>query len=78
MAVIGAGAAALVAARELCREGHKVVAFESGDSVGGTWVYSPSVDSDPLGLDPYRKKVQTSLYQSPSRVHGSSRLPLRG
>ncbi|KAJ8632202.1 hypothetical protein MRB53_025538 [Persea americana] len=56
VAVIGAGAAALVAARELCREGHKVVAFESGDSVGGTWVYSPSVDSDPLGLDPYRKK----------------------
>ncbi|XXG75912.1 hypothetical protein AAC387_Pa08g0377 [Persea americana] len=57
VAVIGAGAAALVAARELCREGHKVVAFESGDSVGGTWVYSPSVDSDPLGLDPYRKKL---------------------
>ncbi|XXG75909.1 hypothetical protein AAC387_Pa08g0376 [Persea americana] len=64
VAVIGAGAAGLVAARELRREGHKVVVFESGDSVGGTWVYSPSVDSDPLGLDPYRKKVQTSLYQS--------------
>lgn len=64
VAVIGAGAAGLVAARELRLEGHKVVVFESGNSVGGTWVYSPDTDSDPLGLDPGRKRVQTSLYQS--------------
>ncbi|EXC26263.1 Flavin-containing monooxygenase FMO GS-OX-like 3 [Morus notabilis] len=46
VAVIGAGAA-----RELVREGHGVVVFERGDQVGGTWVYNPTVESDPLGLD---------------------------
>lgn len=64
VAVIGAGAAGLVAGRELLREGHKVVVFEKGESVGGTWVYSPSVESDQLGLDPCRKIVHSSLYQS--------------
>ncbi|XP_062026116.1 flavin-containing monooxygenase FMO GS-OX-like 4 [Rosa rugosa] len=64
VAVIGAGAAGLVAARDLRREGHKVVVFERGDQVGGTWVYTPKVDSDPIGLDPDRTVVHSSLYQS--------------
>lgn len=64
VAVIGAGAAGLVAARELLREGHKVVVLEQGDQVGGTWVYTPKIESDPLGLDPRRTVVQSSLYQS--------------
>lgn len=64
VAVIGAGAAGLVAARELRREGHEVVVFEHGDQVGGTWVYTPKIESDPLGLDPRRTVVQSSLYQS--------------
>ncbi|XP_068634339.1 flavin-containing monooxygenase FMO GS-OX-like 5 [Aristolochia californica] len=64
MAVIGAGAAGLVTARELRREGHSVVVFERGNQVGGTWVYDPNVDSDPLSSDPFRKIVHTSLYQS--------------
>ncbi|XP_077235943.1 flavin-containing monooxygenase FMO GS-OX-like 3 isoform X2 [Tasmannia lanceolata] len=64
VAVIGAGAAGLVAARELRREGHKVVVFETGDQIGGTWIYNPNIDSDPLGLDPSRKIVQSSLYDS--------------
>ncbi|GAB4834222.1 hypothetical protein Ancab_032487 [Ancistrocladus abbreviatus] len=65
VAVIGGGAAGLVAARELCREGHKeVVVFERGFQVGGTWVYTPEVESDLLGLDPSRTIVRSSLYDS--------------
>ncbi|KAM6587619.1 hypothetical protein CsatA_010224 [Cannabis sativa] len=64
VAVIGAGAAGLVAARELGREGHSVVVFERGDQVGGTWVYTPKVESDPIGADPRRAVVHSSLYQS--------------
>lgn len=64
VAVIGAGAAGLVAARELRREGHRVVVFERGDQVGGSWVYTAEVESDPLGLDPKRRLVHPSLYES--------------
>ncbi|KAL2921010.1 Flavin-containing monooxygenase FMO GS-OX-like 3 [Bienertia sinuspersici] len=62
--VIGGGAAGLVAAHELRKEGHQVVVFERGSQLGGVWVYSPEVESDPLGLDPNRKIVHTSLYKS--------------
>ena len=64
VAVIGGGAAGLVAARELKKEGHDVVVFERQAQLGGTWVYSPEVESDPLGLDPTRKIVHSSLYTS--------------
>ncbi|XP_026394350.1 flavin-containing monooxygenase FMO GS-OX-like 3 [Papaver somniferum] len=64
VAVIGAGAAGLVASRELLREGHEVVVFERSDRLGGTWVYDPNVDSDPLGLDPSRTIIHSSLYDS--------------
>ncbi|XP_057449844.1 flavin-containing monooxygenase FMO GS-OX-like 4 isoform X2 [Lotus japonicus] len=64
VAVIGAGAAGLVAARELRREGHRVVVFEQGEQVGGTWVYTPEVESDPLGQDPKRRIIQSSMYES--------------
>ncbi|EEF32600.1 dimethylaniline monooxygenase, putative [Ricinus communis] len=52
VAVIGAGASGLVTARELRREGHEVVVFERQSQIGGTWVYDPRVEPDPLGLDP--------------------------
>ncbi|XBH62042.1 hypothetical protein VPH35_116358 [Triticum aestivum] len=45
VAVIGAGAAGLVAARELRREGHAPVVFERTDGVGGTWVYEADADA---------------------------------
>ncbi|OVA20189.1 Flavin monooxygenase FMO [Macleaya cordata] len=64
VAVIGAGAAGLVASRELRREGHEVVVFERRDRVGGLWVYDPNVESDPLGIDPSRSIVHSSLYDS--------------
>ncbi|PSR91572.1 Flavin-containing monooxygenase FMO GS-OX-like [Actinidia chinensis var. chinensis] len=64
VAVIGAGAAGLVAARELRREGHSVVVFERENRLGGTWVYDPKTESDPIGLDPSRTVAQSSLYAS--------------
>lgn len=47
--VIGAGAAGLVAAREAVREGHSVRVYESGNAIGGTWIYTDEVESDPTG-----------------------------
>ncbi|GLJ13517.1 hypothetical protein SUGI_0214200 [Cryptomeria japonica] len=49
--VIGAGAAGLVAARELKREGFEVVVYEQNADVGGIWLYNPNVGDDPLGLE---------------------------
>ncbi|OVA20190.1 Flavin monooxygenase-like [Macleaya cordata] len=64
VAVIGAGAAGLVASRELGREGHEVVVYERNNRVEGTWVYDPNVESDQLGIDPSRSIVHSSLYES--------------
>lgn len=64
VAVIGAGAGGLCAARELRQEGHSVVVYERGNELGGTWVYTPETESDPTGLDPKRNIVHTSLYAS--------------
>lgn len=63
VAVIGAGAAGLVAARELVLEGHHVTVFEKGSSTGGVWVYTDEVEApDLLGQDPERHKVHSSMY----------------
>ncbi|KAG0606057.1 hypothetical protein M758_9G109900 [Ceratodon purpureus] len=65
VAVIGAGAAGLVAARELIREGHDVILFEQTESVGGVWVYDPEIeDDDLLGVRKARKRVHSSMYAS--------------
>ncbi|CAA7044017.1 unnamed protein product [Microthlaspi erraticum] len=64
VAVIGAGAAGLVAARELRREGHSVVVFERQKQVGGTWIYTDHVESDQLSVDPTRIVVHSSVYDS--------------
>ncbi|EYU30309.1 hypothetical protein ABFS82_01G089500 [Erythranthe guttata] len=64
VAVIGAGAAGLSAALELRREGHSVVVYERETQIGGTWAYTPETENDPIGLDPTRKIVHTSLYAS--------------
>ena len=60
-AVIGAGAAGLVTARELSREGHSVTVFEQNTVVGGVWKYAETVEDDLLGLDPNRERVHSSL-----------------
>lgn len=56
--------AGLVAARELLRENHEVVIFEKSDQIGGLWVYDPRIETDPLGLDPTREIVHSSMYES--------------
>ena len=62
-AVIGAGAAGLVCARELARQNVNVTVFEKSRQVGGVWVYEPEVDDDITGVDPDRT-VHSSLYDS--------------
>ncbi|WJX92944.1 aliphatic glucosinolate S-oxygenase [Trifolium repens] len=64
VAVIGAGVSGLVTAKELQQEGHTVVVFEKNNRVGGTWVYDPKTDSDPLSIDPTRELVHSSVYHS--------------
>ncbi|ESQ29133.1 hypothetical protein EUTSA_v10023900mg, partial [Eutrema salsugineum] len=64
VAVIGAGAAGLVAAKELRREGHSVVIFERQNQIGGTWIYTDDVEPDPLSVDPTRPVVHSSVYGS--------------
>ncbi|CAI9757570.1 unnamed protein product [Fraxinus pennsylvanica] len=62
--VIGGGPSGLVAARELRKEGHKVVVFEQNHDVGGQWLYEPEVeDEEPLGRDNFLK-VHSSIYAS--------------
>ena len=80
VAVIGAGAAGLGAARELKREGHTVVVFEQGKDVGGVWVYDENVETDKLGIQVNRKKVHSSVYASlrtnlPREVMGYGSFP---
>ncbi|KAE8791561.1 Flavin-containing monooxygenase FMO GS-OX5 [Hordeum vulgare] len=59
--MIGAGAAGLLAARELLREGHApVVVFERAAAVGGTWRYDDAASADPLCAG----GVHGSLYAS--------------
>ncbi|KAF6261626.1 putative dimethylaniline monooxygenase [Scenedesmus sp. NREL 46B-D3] len=80
VAVIGAGASGLVAARELRREGHDVLVLEQQRQLGGTWVYTDEVDSDPLGQDSRRTRVHSSMYQGlttnlPREIMGFSDFP---
>ncbi|KAK4476501.1 hypothetical protein RD792_015656 [Penstemon davidsonii] len=65
VAVIGAGVGGLATARALKSvANHQIVVYEKSDRLGGTWVYDPRVESDPLGLDPNREIVHGSLYPS--------------
>ncbi|KAL2609565.1 hypothetical protein R1flu_028138 [Riccia fluitans] len=62
--VIGAGAAGLVATLELVREGLDVVVYEQLKETGGVWIYTAETESDPLGVDPQRNRVHSSMYQN--------------
>ncbi|KAL0658905.1 hypothetical protein Bca4012_079490 [Brassica carinata] len=78
--VIGAGPSGLVSARELKKEGHKVVVMEQNDDVGGQWLYQPNVEEeDPLGKTKILK-VHSSIYSSlrlisPREIMGFSDFP---
>ena len=62
VAVIGAGAAGLAAARQMTVEGLEPVVFEAEARLGGTWVYTEELESDPLSREPDRRRVHTSMY----------------
>ena len=64
VAVIGAGAAGLVAASELLKAGHEVDIFEQSSRLGGVWVYQAASEPDPLG-------------QTGPRLHASMHASLR-
>ncbi|KAE8734469.1 Detected protein of unknown function [Hibiscus syriacus] len=64
VAVIGAGVAGFVTARELQRESHHVTVLEKANKIGGIRLYNPLVETHPLGLDPNREIVHSSLYKS--------------
>ncbi|KAJ1438900.1 Flavin monooxygenase FMO [Sesbania bispinosa] len=78
--VIGAGPSGLVVARELRKEGHKVVVLEQNHDIGGQWLYDPNVEGeDPLGRNPFLK-VHSSIYESlrlmsPREVMGFTDFP---
>lgn len=59
IAVIGAGAAGLMAIKQAIDFDCEVIAFEQSDAVGGTWVYRENADKDKYGL-----KVHTSMYKN--------------
>ncbi|KZV47341.1 hypothetical protein F511_30161 [Dorcoceras hygrometricum] len=80
VAVIGAGVSGLATARALKNSGHRIVVFEKLSQLGGTWLYDPRVESDPLGLDPTREIIHGSLYKSlctnlPRQLMGFSDYP---
>nr|GMD71564.1 flavin-containing monooxygenase FMO GS-OX5-like isoform X1 [Ipomoea batatas] len=82
VAVIGAGVAGLSAARQLKKNGHRVIVYEKSDRLGGIWVYDPRVESDPLCRDPNREIIHGSLYKSlrtnlPRHLMGFSDYPFR-
>lgn len=78
--VIGGGPSGLVAARELRKEGHKVVVFEQNHDLGGQWLYDAQVEGeDPLGRTNLLK-VHSSIYASlrlisPREIMGFSDFP---
>ena len=63
VAIVGAGAAGLVAAQQMREHGLIPTIFEQSNRVGGVWLYSDQVESDPLGLCP-DERLHFSMYKS--------------
>ncbi|EFN57454.1 hypothetical protein CHLNCDRAFT_30388 [Chlorella variabilis] len=60
VAVIGAGPAGIISARELLLAGHRVTVFERSSKVGGIWDYRETFDEDDLLGQ--RASVRGSVY----------------
>ena len=58
IAIIGAGASGLTAARHAIAQGHYVTVFEQNDQLGGVWVYTDEVGKTKNGL-----KIHTAMYK---------------
>ncbi|TVU48700.1 hypothetical protein EJB05_08345, partial [Eragrostis curvula] len=61
VAVIGAGAAGLAAARELRSEGHVPVVFERAGEVGGTWIYDDAAGEEAANSTSLYASLRTNL-----------------
>ncbi len=62
VAIIGAGASGLCAARHFSRFPEKfqrIQVFEQTSEVGGTWVYTDDTDTDEMGLP-----IHSSMYKN--------------
>lgn len=58
IAVIGAGAAGIVSAKNAHKDGHNVTVYEQTGEIGGIWVYT-----DEVGKDQYGVPIHTPMYQ---------------
>lgn len=58
VAVIGAGAAGLVAAKYSLAEGCKVTIYEQASELGGIWVYNEKTNKDQYGVN-----IHSVMYQ---------------
>ena len=81
VAVVGAGAAGLAAAKALRAEHLRVTVFEQGAEPGGTWVLEPAVEAaDLLGARSGRRGTHSSMYNGlrtnlPRELMGFSDFP---
>lgn len=50
IAIIGAGPAGLVAAKNSLDFGHEVIVYERNSVVGGLWVYTDQIGNDEFGI----------------------------
>jgi dimethylaniline monooxygenase (N-oxide forming) len=76
VAIIGAGASGLCAAKRSLEAGLNVTVFEKAEVVGGTWVYT-----DKVGKDENGSEIHTSMYQGlrtnlPKEVMGFPDFPI--
>ncbi|KAL4160097.1 hypothetical protein PRNP1_000668 [Phytophthora ramorum] len=63
VAVIGGGAAGIVAAKCLRDEGHSVIVFEKSHSVGGVWKYNEDITADSCTYKSLRTNLPTAVMQ---------------
>ena len=64
--MVGAGAAGLVAIRELVQCGHTAVAYEQAPTLGGVWLYTEATErDDAAGMrSDAGQRVHSSLYEN--------------
>ncbi|KAL1921980.1 uncharacterized protein VTP21DRAFT_10622 [Calcarisporiella thermophila] len=71
--VIGAGAAGIIAAKNLSQHGFEVKIFERNDTFGGTWIYTDRVGSAPPIPCTHQKVADPPLVpEASSPVHPSA------
>lgn len=78
VAIVGAGAAGLVAAREMLRAGHAAVVFEASPRVGGVWAYEDVDESDDAGAHTHSSLYPSLRTNLPRELMAYSDFPFAG